>query len=668
MREGAAMKDRQFSKLSALDSVTFEVLRSAFVNLVDQMTEQILRTCYSFVIYNRDFSCSLNDANGDTVAQGTNDIAVHVGTLHFTAKAVLEYFGDDLYPGDIVAINDPYMGGTHFPDVRVVKPIFYDNELIAMTQCNGHWADAGGAVPGSFNVGAKEYYAEGLRITPVKIWEKGEYRRDVADLIVNNMRVPQERLGDLRAQAEAARIGEQYLLMLIEKYGKYTVLEAFKETQNYVERLTRMKISQLPDGTWETDDYLDEDPGKPEGMVRIHVKMTIKGEEVLYDLSGTDPYVGCFLNAAFGSAFSGIVAGTKTFMPEIPLNSGTYRVIKANLPEGTVVNAQWPIPVTGFCSGAYEKIMNSVFELWSNILPERAMACSFNLEYLLVGGWDTRPRYNRHFMWYDWMIGGWGGKNGEDGANGAAPVFGAGLTIQPLEGQERLCPVLTTMHTLTTDSGGPGKWRGGLGAMKGGELYAGERMAMSYCCDRGRSITWGIWGGLPSYPHGAWLKRQGSDQEEFMGTIFSDVPLQKGYVFRKPSAGGGGLGDPLERDPNMVLEDVIDGYVSIERAKKDYGVVIKPIDPEVCSYEIDQASTEKERVYIRENRELWLQEDPENVVQMFRVGEIDMLDVIRKYGVVINFKDNTLLPKTTRQFREMLQRRMVPYWRGEERP
>jgi N-methylhydantoinase B len=597
------------------------------------------------------------------VAQGTHDIAVHVGTLHFTAKAVLDYFKDDLFPGDIIAINDPYIGGTHFTDVRIIKPVFHGNELIAMTQCNGHWADAGGAVPGSFNVGAREYYAEGLRITPVKIWEKGRYLRSVADLIVNNMRVPEERLGDLRAQAEAATAGEQYLFSLIKKYGKETVLAAFEETQNYVERLTRMRIKEMPKGTWETDDFLDEDPDKEEGMIRIHTKMTIDKDKVSYDLTGTDPYVSCFLNAGFGSAFSAIVAGTKTFMPELPLNSGTYRVIKANLPEGTVVNAQWPIPVTGFCSGAYEKIMNSVFELWSNIMREKAMACSFNLEYLLLGGWDTRPGYNRHFMWYDWMIGGWGGKNGEDGANGAAPVFGAGLTIQPLEGQERLCPVLTTQHTLTPDSGGPGKWRGGLGAMKGGRLYAGDRMAMSYCCDRGRSITWGIWGGLPSYPHGAWLKRYGSDKEEFMGTIFSNVPLKKGDEFRKPSAGGGGLGDPLERDPKLVLEDVIDGYVTLGRAAKDYGVVIRAIDPEILHYEIDQKVTEEERKLIRRHRKGWLKEDPEKIVQMFRDGEIDILDTIRKYGVIINLKTNALLPKTTNQFREMLQKRMVPYWK-----
>ena len=190
-----------------------------------------------------------------------------------------------------------------------------------------------------------------------------------------------------------------------------------------------------------------------------------------------------------------------------PLNSGFYRVVKAHLPEGSVVNAPWPYAVTGFCSGAYEKIMNATFELWSKVLPERALACSFNLEYLLVGGWDRRPGYDRQFMWYDWMVGGWGGRNGKDGSTATAPVFGVGLMIQPLEGQERLTPVVTTHHAILRDSGGPGKYRGGCGVVKGGILTQNERSVMSYCCDRERSVTFGIEGGLPGYPHGAWLNR-----------------------------------------------------------------------------------------------------------------------------------------------------------------
>jgi N-methylhydantoinase B len=644
-----------------LDPVTFEVLKNSFVNLVDQMSEQMLRTCYSFVIYARDFSNCLCDANGDTVMQGSQDIAVHVGTLHYSAKAVLDAFKDDLHPGDVVAVNDPYLGGTHFCDVRIIRPVFHEGTLIALVQTNGHWADVGGTVPGSFDITAKEHYGEGLRIPPVKIWDRGEYRADVARLLVSNMRLSEERLGDLRAQAEATRIGEEYLRRLIDKYGVDTVVAAMSECQSYVERLTRARIRELPQGTWETDDFLDVDPDKGEGLVRIHVKLSIEDDDLHYDLSGSDPAVGCFLNASFGSAFSAIVAGSKTFFPDVPLNSGFYRVVKAHLPEGSVVNAPWPYAVTGFCSGAYEKIMNATFELWSKVLPERALACSFNLEYLLVGGWDRRSGYDRQFMWYDWMVGGWGGRNGKDGSTATAPVFGVGLMIQPLEGQERLTPVVTTHHAILRDSGGPGKYRGGCGVVKGGTLTPNERSVMSYCCDRERSVTFGIEGGLPGYPHGAWLNRDKPDGK-FLGAIFSGVPVTEGDEFDRPSSGGGGFGDPLERDPALVLEDVIDDYVSIERARKDYGVVINAIDPENLQYELDVEATERERVEIRAKRQGWLEEDPNLVAERYRAGEIDLLDTVRHYGVIIDQRNGQLLPKTTGQFREMMLRRSAAHW------
>ena len=644
-----------------LDPVTFEVLKNSFVNLVDQMSEQMLRTCYSFVIYARDFSNCLCDANGDTVMQGSQDIAVHVGTLHYSAKAVLEAFQDDLHPGDVIAVNDPYLGGTHFCDVRIIRPVFHEGRLIALVQTNGHWADVGGTVPGSFDITAKEHYGEGLRIPPLKIWDKGVYRADVARMLVSNMRLADERLGDLRAQAEATRIGEEYLQRLIDKYGVDTVVAAMAECQNYVERITRAQIAALPKGTWETDDFLDIDPDKGEGLVRIHVKLTIEDDDLHYDLTGSDPAVGCFLNASFGSAFSAVVAGSKTFFPEVPLNSGFYRVVKAHLPERSVVNAPWPYAVTGFCSGAYEKIMNATFELWSKVLPERALACSFNLEYLLVGGWDRRPGYNRPFMWYDWMVGGWGGRNGKDGSTATAPVFGVGLMIQPLEGQERLTPVVTTHHSILCDSGGPGKHRGGCGVVKGGILTQNERSVMSYSCDRERSITFGIEGGLPGYPHGAWLN-PGKEGGRFLGAIFSGVPVKEGDEFDRPSSGGGGFGDPLERDPAQVLEDVIDDYVSVDRARKDYGVVIDAIDPDNLQFEIDTEATDLERASIRANRRAWLEEDADSVAARYRAGEIDLLDAIRRYGVIVDQRDGQLLPKTTRQFREMMQQRTAARW------
>jgi N-methylhydantoinase B len=626
------------------------------------MAEQILRTCHSFVIYARDFSSALCDREGNTVMQGSQDISVHVGTLHFKAKAVIEAFGDDIHPEDVFAINDPYLGGTHFNDVSIIRPIFHDGEVIAYAQSNGHWADVGGSVPGSFDITAREHFGEGTRIPPVRIWQQGRYLNDVARLILSNTRAPEATEGDLHAQAEATRVCEREILRLVDKYGRDTILTAFDEVQDYVERLTRTRVAELPDGVWETEDYIDSDPSREEGLVPVKVKLEIEGDQIRYDLSGSHPAVGTFLNAGFGSAISGVAGGTKTFFPDVPLNSGFYRAVEIDLgPEGSVVNAPWPVAVTGFCSGPYEKIMNAIFEIWSQIMPERAMACSFNLEYLLVGGRDARADERPFFMWYDWMVGGWGGRNGKDGSNCTAPVFGVGLAVQPLEGQERLSPVLTTGHAILPDSGGPGRYRGGCGVEKGATLTRAENTVVSYCCDRARSITWGINGGLPSLPHGVWLNR-GSDEERFLGAIFSNVPLVAGDTFTRPSAGGGGFGDPLERDPAAVREDVADGYVTLERARSDYGVVVREIDADLSEYEVDSEATEAERERIRGARAGWLSEDAEDVARRYREGELDVLDLVRQYGVIVDWGTGELLPNTTEMFRAMVRRRAAEHW------
>ena len=647
----------------SLDPVTFEVLKNAFVNIVDQMAEQIFRTCYSFVIYSRDFSSALCDPQGNTVMQGSGDIAAHVGTLHFTAKAVIDTFGDDIHPGDVFVVNDPFMGGTHFNDTRIVRGIFHEGELLGFSQANGHWADVGGAVPGSFNINAIDHMGEGLRITPVRVWDKGRYLADVAMLIANNTRAPHDIIGDMQAQAEATLLAEREIQRLCGKYGVDTIKTAFAEVQDYVEQLTRARVAKLPDGTWETEDYIDQDPVLGEGLIPIKLKLTIDGELIHYDLSGSHPTISTFLNACFGGSFAAIVAGTKIQFPDLPLNSGFYRVVTLDWgPEGTVVNSVWPTPCAGFCSGPFEKIMNSVFELWANILPERAMACTFNLEYLLVGGRDLRVEGKPYFMWYDWMVGGWGGRNGKDGYGATGPVFGVQLGTQPFEGQERLAPVLTTGHELVTDSAGPGKWRGGLGAEKGGTLYSAERTVMSYCCDRERSVTWGLWGGLPSIPHAVWVNK-GQENERYLGSIFSGVPISPGDSFTRPSAGGGGVGDPLLRDTAAVRDDVADGYVSIGRAQKDYGVIVREVDADLCLFEIDEAATSAERERIANERESWLETDAEEVAGRYRAREIDEIDCVRQYGVILDWGSGALLPKTTGQFRAMIKRRSVPFWR-----
>jgi N-methylhydantoinase B len=647
---------------AGLDPVTFEVLKNAFATAVDLMSEQIMRTCYSFVIYARDFSSALCDAEGNTVMQGSGDIAVHVGTLHFQCKAVLEEFGDDVNEGDVFAVNDPYRGGTHFNDVSFIRPIFVGDRVIGYAQNKGHWADIGGTVPGSFDVNAKEHFGEGLRITPVRVWHRGKMLHDVCQLLVSNTRSPYSSMGDLNAQAEATAVCEREVLRLVDRYGVDTVVAAMEGVQDYVERIVRHRLTELPKGTWETVDYLDADPGRGEGLVPVAVHMTIDEDGIHYDLAGSAPAVATFLNSGYGTTHSALYAGTKTFFPEVPLNSGFYRVVQVDAgPEGTVVNAGWPYAVTGFCSGPYEKLMNGIFEIWSQVMPERAMACAFNLEYLLVGGRDARTPERPYFMWYDWMAGGWGGRVSKDGSGATAPVFGAGLAVQPFEGQERLSPVLTTEHRIVTDSGGPGRQRGGCGLEKGGVLTDCDATVMSYCCDRARSITWGIEGGLPSVPHGVWLN-PGTDAARFLGATFSGVPVGPGDSFTRPSAGGGGLGDPLTRKPAAVVEDVIDGYVSIERAALDYGVVVVPVDPELDEYRVDAEATRALRASVAAERPGWLAEDPADVARRYRAGELDVLDLVRRYGVIVDWGTGELYENTTRQYRELLARRSAAHW------
>ncbi len=645
----------------ALDPVTFEVLKNAFITTVDQMGEQVLRTCYSFVIYNRDFSSALNDVNGDSIAQGNYDIAVHVGTLHYTCKDVIRYFGDDMHPGDVFAINDPYAGGTHFPDVRLIRPVFVDGKPIAYAQSNGHWSDVGGSVPGSFDVAARDMFREGIRITPIRLWDKGVFRRDVADMIASNTRDPASIIGDMLSQAEATRVAERELLRLVGKYGKETVVAGFADVQDYVERAMRQRLLALPDGVWETQDFIDRDPAGGEGMIPVKVKMTKTGDRVIYDFTGSHPCIGSLYNSAFGSTFSAVAAGMKTFFPDLPLNSGFYRPIEVIAPEDTVVNARWPVAVTGFLM-PFEKIMNSIYEIWSKIIPERAIACAFNLEYLLTGGRDLRSPAKPIFMFYDWLPGGWGGRNGRDGCNVTTACFGTGLQSQPVEGQERGSPILTTEYQILTDSPGPGKWRGGAGVRKASVLRQADKTVISYICDRERAIVWGIQGGLPSMPHGLSLTRSGSDTVEWLGSAFSDVALREGDNFSRPTGGGGGFGDPLERDPIAVREDVADDYVSLERARKDYGVVLKVIDIDLAEYEVDVEATTAERARIRALRREWLAEEPETVAQKFRAGELDALDLVRHYAVILDWETGKLLPNSTAQFREMHAKRASAYW------
>lgn len=640
---------------AGLDPVTFEVIKNSLMNVADLMGEQILRTCHSMVFYAGDYSSTLCDRNGDTVTQGSHDFYAAMGNMHFHARAVLDAFKDDIHEGDIYLVNDPYLGSTHFNDVRLVRPLFWQGEMIALVVTGGHWADIGGTVPGSLDATLSEYYGEGLRIPPVRVWGKGEYRADTVRLIVCNTRSPDDAEGDILACAEATMVAERELVRLIGKYSLATVLLAFEEIQNYVERLARARIKRLPDGEWESVDYLDQEPGAEEGMLPVRVKMTIKDDQIHYDLSGSHPAVKSNYNASFGASYSAVVGTTKFLFPDIPLNAGFFRAVSFDPgPEGTVVNARPPTAV-GSMGMPSEKLISATLAIWAKLVPERAMACSFNIEYLELGASLSRDGADNFFMMMDWVAGGWGGRHGRDGVNATCPVFAASLTTQPIEAQERIYPINVSHCMIVTDSGGPGEYRGGCGVSKAFQLQEVNDAIVSYVCDRERSIVWGLNGGLSAGPHG--MSVEDEDGSTYLGTIVSGVPLDSGNNLSRASSGGGGLGDPLQRSPDAVLDDVIDDYVSIDRAAKDYGVVIEEIDARRGDYRIDSSATLELREQLKNESTTRLEEDPETVARRFRDGELDVLDLVRHYGVIVDWGNGQLLPRTTATYRKLLKER-----------
>lgn len=591
-----------------VDPVTFSILSSAFVSLVDEMVGALQDACLSFVIYVGDVSGGLLNTRGELVAQGTRDVAVHVGALQPSTQSVIEDFGEEeagIEEGDVFAFNDPYRGGTHLPDMTFISPIFWDERLVAFTATKGHWSDVGGATPGSMNALAADIHAEGLVIPPLKVVSRGVVRHDVRNLIMANIRIPLNATGDLIAHIEAARVGERRLHTLIRKYGLDTVLASMAEALDHSERELAEEIRRCPEGTWETEDFIDYDPQAPEdGPVRVSLKMTIRHDppKVIYDMRGSGPPVRSGMNGTHGSTFGALVAGTKYIFPKPSMNAGWLRIIEAVFPETSVVNAIRPYAVCGEVSGAYEKTTACIQRVWAQVVPQRSFAGNFNLEYVVAGGVDDRPgRHDAYFVYYHWHTGGWGGMYGADGRDCGAAIFGLGILNQSSEVIERMWPVTFDRLAPVTDSMGAGRWRGGAGLESVLRVENTGGVRLSYIADRGEDGPGGprgLFGGSDGIPIRV-VKNLGTDREQDLPIYFADEFIGQHGTFYHVSSGGGGYGDPLERDPEAVLEDVLDRYVSLESARRDYGVVIDVGDDDLLDHRIDIEGTRVLRAQIR---------------------------------------------------------------------
>jgi N-methylhydantoinase B len=579
-----------------IDPITFEVLRNAFMSVVDEMGLMLERVGHSLVVSEgRDFSAAICDADGRMVAEGKEDLPAHVGTLPHTVKAVISWIGKEhIHEGDIIVMNDAFLGGTHCQDVRTIMPVYRDGELVAFVQNSAHWSDAGGPVPGSFHAEATSTYGEALYIPPIHLVREGELDDEVLRFILRNVRVPETTQGDVFAQLASCRTGEARLQALTDKYGVDLIRAEMDELIRYSEALLREEFARLPDGTYSFEDAIDFDPmGDRTTPVGIRLALTIAGERATYDLSRSDAQAIGAINSTRSMAQSALVVATKAIFPHVPASEGIYNAIDVVNPEGLVTNAQFPRPISGAFATSYEVITACVFGCYLQVLPERSMACSGNMTNMVVGGFDPRPGYDRDFVMYLWKEGGYGARPGKKDNHTAISLYASGTRNEPVEVQERVYPILTHRYELICDSAGAGRHRGGMGVTRDFELTHGDA-TLSVLGSRGVVPVWAWEGGGTALGSGLIHDWGGADECE-IGVMRSGVTAKKGATIRFWEGGGGGWRDPLTRPTEWVLEDVVDGLVSVEAAAELYGVAVVVDDENAAHYHVDEAATARLR-------------------------------------------------------------------------
>src|SRR4249920_750044 len=483
--------------MSNLDPVTLTVIQNGLIQVCNEMDLAFVRSAFSPVISEgMDRSDGIYDAaDGALIAQGELGLPVFVGTMQFSTRAVIDrvksHYAGKVDPGDVFIVNDPYLGGTHLMDVRFVKPFFYKGELFAWLANTGHWPDVGGMVPGGFSASATEVEQEGLRLPPVKFWKKGEMDQEILSIILSNIRIADQRIGDIKAQAAALTTGDQRLTALIDRYGAGVVKQAINEMRHRAERQMRAKIAAIPDGVYEGTSQVDSD-GVVDEPLTIRMKITKKGEDLTFDMTGSSPPCRGPMNSVIATTKSAIYLAVKHIFPEVPINAGTFEPLKIVEPEGTFLYAHYPRPVSGCAAEVSQRIAEAVFCALTQAIPDQLFAAPAGSSgNLALGGSD--PKRQRSYVMYVISGGGYGGNPRGDGLSNGCSTIGISKTT-PIEVMEQYYPVLFEEYSLHEGSGGPGEHRGGLGVNYRVRLRRGEARA-SMVMDHGRVGPQGARGG-----------------------------------------------------------------------------------------------------------------------------------------------------------------------------
>jgi N-methylhydantoinase B len=574
----------------AIDPFQLELFKNAICSLGDEMALTIYRTSYSGVLKDiMDYSTAFCDPQGRLVAQGLT-LAGHLCSLPVALKAALARLGDDLHPGDVICMNDPFEGGMHLPDIFVFKPIFVDGRIVSVASTICHHTDVGGRVPGSNASDSTEIYQEGLRIPPLKLYERGERNETLFGLIERNVRLPVRLFGDLRAQLAACHIGERGVLELVERYGVDGFLEYSSALLDYSERLTRACLRELPDGEVSFEDWIDDDGIDVGVPIRLFVSLKKQGDQIVADWTGTAAQVKGAINNTFSFTQAATLTAIKSVLSvNMPNNDGVFRAIEVVAPPGTIANGVLPAAcaargLTGF------RMVDCCFGALAMLVPDKVFAASDGGNTgLTIGGW-TKER--KPFIYVDFMSGSWGGRPWADGIDGNANMF-ANMSAQSVEILESEQPVEILACEFVPDAMGAGRFRGGA-PYRRDYRFLEQEAVLQVRSDRHTHRPYGLYGGYPGRGSRNVLNPAGNAQELPSKLTMT---IHAGDVYRHELPGSGGWGDPLEREPAKVLRDVRNELLSIAAARALYGVVVDPAGPTV-----DAAATEQERARIRAAR------------------------------------------------------------------
>lgn len=563
-----------------VDHITQRVITNAFHSICEEMGHTMIRTANSSLfVEGRDFSCAIVGPDAELIAAANYDPS-HLSAMALTVEFAVLYFGiDNVRKGDVYLVNDPYRGGGHLPDITLIRPVFADDGLLGFAVNRAHHIDIGGMAVAGFPGTAHSIFQEGLRIPPVRWYSAGEENRDVIEMITLNMRFPKDQFGDFQAQLASTGTAEKRLLRLAERYGADVVRGCMEESKDHSEALMRSVIREIADGCYRFVEYLDDD-GATDRPYKIEVAVTVAGDDVTIDYTGTSPQAKGPVNSSYGNTLSSTFnAMLQLLGPDVPFNNGCFRPIKVIAPRGCLLNPVPPAPCFGGVTEVSIRIIDAILGALAPVARDRVgAACYGTCINFSGGGFD--PVRDESFGFYFFIEGGWGACSWRDGWN-ATPNPTSNFNDYPVEWIETTLPVRYHEARLNTDSGGPGRWRGGVGTVRTIEVLA-DSVEINALGERFIVPPFGLEGGDPGAVN-AVLMRSSRDGDwksipEALGAAspskFHGVSADKGVWFRMVSGGGGGHGPALDRPPEAVVDDVAFGLVSREAAAREYGVAV----------------------------------------------------------------------------------------------